>query len=235
MTGRELITAALRKIGAIASSEALSADEATDGLAEANRMLGSWSADGLMIHYKVRETLVLTASDGSYTVGSSGNLNTTRPVKIVSASILDTSQTPNVERPIRVISLAEWVRIAAKDVNGLPYFMYPDMAFPLLTVNLYPRPSSTAYTLVLWSEKALTEIATLDTSISLPPGYDDALIHNLAIRLAPEYGKAPSEALYKLAEETKSNLMRQNIRPTYLTCDSALVSGGAFDIYTGGQ
>lgn len=231
MTGRELITAALRKIGAIASSEALSADEATDGLAEANRMLGSWSADGLMIHYKVRETLTLTASDGSYTVGSSGNLNTTRPIRIVSGSILEGA----IEYPIRALSLAEWVRIESKDVNGLPYSMYVDMAYPLLTVNLYPRPSSTAYSLVLWSEKPLTEIATLDTSISLPPGYDDALIHNLAIRLAPEYGKAPSEALYKLAEETKSNLMRQNIRPTYLTCDSALVSGGAFDIYTGGQ
>lgn len=230
MTGREWITASLRKIGAIASSETLSADEATDGLAEANRMLGAWSSEGLLVHYKVRETLVLTPSDGSYTVGSSGNLNTTRPIKIVSASILDGS----VEFPIRVVSLAEWVRIASKDVDGLPHSMYPDMAFPLLTVNLYPRPSTT-YTLVLWSEKPLTEIATLDTSISLPPGYDDALIHNLAVRLAPEYGKAPSEVLHSIANETKANLMRQNLRPTYLTCDSALVGGGPFNIFTGGQ
>lgn len=48
MTGREAVAASLRKLGAIASGESLTADMASDGIAELNRMLQSWSTEEYM-------------------------------------------------------------------------------------------------------------------------------------------------------------------------------------------
>lgn len=229
MTGRDLVTASLRLIGASAPGESLAAAEATDGLAALNRMLGSFSNEGLLIHAQVRETLTLTASDGSYTIGSSGNLNTTRPIKVDEALIRDGSS----EYLLRILSLEEWASIAVKDVDGLPHSIYFDGAYPLLVANLYPRPSS-SYTLVLFSQKPLTEIATLDTEISLPPGYDEMLTYNLSMRLGPEYGRPVPAEVMQIAIESKASIKRTNSRPVYLRCDSAVTGRGAYNILTGG-
>jgi hypothetical protein len=231
MTGRDLITAALKKIGALAPGESLDAEEATDGLSELNRMLGSWSNSSLLVHSRVRESLSLTASDGSYTMGSSGDLNTTRPVAIEQAAISDGT----AETPVRLLSLAEWQSIGTKDVDGLPDSLFDDGGYPLRTLRLYPRPGSSSYSLVLWSLKPLTSISTLDTSISLPPGYEDALVYNLALRLAPEYGKQASVELVQAAIDSKADLKRANHRPRYLQCDPAITPTGGFNIVTGGS
>ncbi len=227
MTGRDLVTASLRLIGAIAPGESLAASEATDGLSAFNRMISSWSTERLLVYSVVRETLVLTASDGDYTVGASGNLNTTRPMGIEKATLIDTAQTPDAEYPLKLLSLAEWTAIVAKDVDGLPTALYADEGYPQSTLYLYPRPSTT-YTLALYSHKPMTELATLETVIALPPGYERALIYNFAVEIAPEYGKTVSDPVVMIATESKASLKRLNHRASYLRCDSALTGNGAF-------
>lgn len=230
MTGRDIVTSALKKIGALAPGESLDASEAVDGLSELNRMLGSWSNEHLLIYSRVREQLALTASDGVYTMGSSGDLNTTRPVAFDEVAILDGTS----ELPVRIVSLSEWQAIQVKDSDGTPSVLFDDGGYPLRTLRLYPRPSQ-AYTLVLWSTKPLTQIATLDTELSLPPGYEDALVYNLAIRLAPEYGKQASIEIVTLAVDSKADIKRANHRPRYLRVDAGLLGVGGFNILTGGS
>lgn len=235
MTGRELIAASLRLIGAIAPGETPAAQESTDGLATLNRMLSSWSNEELLIYSRVNETLTLTISDGSYTIGTSGDLNTSRPQRIDEAAIRDDSVTPSVDYPLRLVSLAEWQSVRVKDVDGVPQSLFSDGAFPLETLYLYPRPNK-AFKLVLWSWKPISSISTLDTSISLPPGYEEAMIYNLALRLSPEYGRPVSELVNSTAIESKASIKRANHRPSYLRVDEALTGrSGKFNIYTGGS
>lgn len=230
MTGRDLITAALRLIGASAPGESIASAEATDGLSAFNRMLGSWSTDGLLIYAETQETpFTLTAGDATVTMGTSGDI-TTRPQEIVKAVIRDGS----TDHPVDILSISEWASITNKSVQSTyPRALYDDGGYPQRIITLYPVPSA-AKSLILWTKRPLTEISTLDTTISLPPGYEEALIYNLAIRLAPEYGKVVPDAVVLVATESKAGLKRANRRPSYLQVDEALTAtGGRFNFDTG--
>lgn len=233
MTGRDLVSASLRLIGALAPGETLAAQEATDGLSALNRMISSWSTENLLIYARVRNELTLVAGTASYTVGTSGNLNTSRPVRIEEALLRDETQSPAVEYPVRILSLAEWTAIRAKATSSdIVTALYAEGTYPLETLNLYPTPSA-AHKLVLWSLKPLTAIATLDTAVSLPEGYEEALVYNFSIRLAPEYGRAVPDSVAVIAQESKAAIKRANHKPSYLRADDALFGGSSFNILTG--
>lgn len=233
MTGRELISASLRLIGAIAPGESVAAQEANDGLSSLNRMLGAWSNDNLLIHTKVREEFTLTPSTASYTMGSGATFDTTRPIEIEEAAIEDNTASPAIEYPVNILTPEEWAAIVQKDLTStLPTDLYASGTYPNETVTLYPVPT-VAHKLVLYSSKPLTSIATLDTSVSLPPGYDEALIFNLAIRLAPEYGKAITAEVMTVAMDGKAAIKRTNTKPRYLGVDPALLRSAPYDIYRG--
>lgn len=235
MTGRDFVSASLRLIGVLAPGESLESQEATDGLSSLNRMLGSWSTEELVINATTRESFTLTPGTQQYTMGSSGTFNTTRPLNIVRAALRDETQTPAAEYPINILTLAEWQRIIVKAQSSeVVTDLYAEGTYPLETINIYPKPTI-AYKLVLWSDKPLTEISTLDTVLAFPPGYERALIYNGAIELAPEYGRTVSAEVAKVADESKANLKRLNHRPRLLRVDDALRSGSGFNIFTGGS
>lgn len=234
MTGRDLVTASLRLIGAAAPGESLDATEADDALNALNRMISSWSTESLIIYTRTRESVAMTPSTATYTMGASGTYSSTRAQKIVHALVRDETVSPAAEYPVKILSLEEWAGITQKGATAeYPHSLYHDGGFTQDTVTVYPVPT-VAHKLVLYSEKPLSSISTLDTSVSLPPGYEEALIYNLALRLAPEYGRAVPDPVVMVATESKGAIKKANIRPHYLKCDPALVgSGGAFDIYTG--
>lgn len=229
MTGRDVVSAALRKIGALAPGETLVASEASDGLSELNRMLATWSTDGLTIYAITEESpLTLTPGDSTVTLGASGDI-TTRPQKIEKALIRDGS----TDYPVHILTLEEYARIADKTVQSTyPHSLYDDGGYPQRTIKLYPVPNA-AHSLVLFTKRALTAIASLATEISFPPGYEDALVYNLAVRLAHEYGRPLDAVVLELASISYAGIKRSNHRPSYLQCDPAVAVRGAFDINTG--
>ncbi len=232
MTSRDLVSASLRLVGALAPGEALQAAEATDGLAALNRMLGTWSTERLLIPSRIRETFALTATDASYTMGpTTGDFDTDRPQRIEAAAILK----DNVEYPVRLLTQDEYAAIPDKtSTTQIPTTLYAEETFPLFTLNLWPVPSE-VNDIVLYSWKPLDEYPDLSTDVSTAPGVDDALIQNLAIRLAPEYRRQVTPELVALAVESKAAIKRMNMRPSLLRVDDALLqSSKGFNIYTGG-
>jgi len=234
VTGRDLVTAPLRLIGAVAPGESIPANEATDGLAVINRMISSWSNEGLMIYDTVREEFSPTPGDQQYTMGSGADFNTTRPIEVSIVLLRDESVTPAVEYPVSILNEDQWSDIRIKEIQStIPLYVFIETSYPNLTINVYPKPS-TAHKLVFLSKKPLTAISTLDSTISLPPGYEEAIIYNAATRLAPEYGRQIPDIVMMTAVETKASIKRINNKPQYLKVDDALISYGRFNITTGG-
>lgn len=233
MTGRAIIAAALRKIGALAPSESVAASEASDGLSELNRMIANWSTEGLIIYTRTREAVAMTPGTATYTMGTGGTFSATRAIRIHEALIRDDSASPAIEYPVRMLTLTEWSAISQKDASGsIPHSLYADGAFPSEVITVYPRPTI-AHKLVLFSDKPLSSISTLDATVSLPSGYEDAIIYNLAVRLAPEYGRPVPDAVAITANESKANIKRANHKPAYLSCDAAIAGRGGFNMNTG--
>jgi len=195
-TARIIIKKALQKIGALVKNEDPSADEANDGFDALNGLIDSWSNDSLNIYARAWETFSLTSAT-SYTIGTGGDFNTSRPTNIVDAYVRNST----IDYPVTIIDDEAYDTIAFKSLQGIPEFLSYDNAYPLGKIRLYPVPSA-AYSLFLLTEKALTTFTDLDTELSMPPGTERALIYNLGIELAPEYSQQISPEHARIAGES---------------------------------
>src|SRR5690348_17151306 len=100
MTGRALITLALQEIGALGVAESLDPDEADDCLTRLNLLIDELALDRQWLHRIDRVTKTLSASTASYTIGSGGSINTTRPTWIdrdAAKLVINTAADPQTE------------------------------------------------------------------------------------------------------------------------------------------
>lgn len=217
----DLIKGSMRLVGAIAPSENPSPDEAQDALSVLNDIIDAWNNEHLMIFTVHIESFNLTAGKASYTIGSGSDFNTARPQRIEEAYI----RTPNgQDLPLDLINDAEYASITIKTTQSpIPKRLYDDGSYPLKNLIFWPVPTDGAYQVVLYSWQALTSFATIETTVSLPPGYKKALRYALALELAPEYGRSAPAEVVAIANETKAQLKRKNYDQNQVVVDPALV------------
>lgn len=233
-TTRDLIKGSLRLLGVIAPGESPTADEQSDALNALNEMLSSWSNERLLAYYRVREEFTLTSGQSSRTIGTTGNFVTSRPQEIEEATIEDQSASPTAEYGLQILSFSEWAAIIQKDSTAdVPTKLYYEPTYPNGTLNLWPVPSA-ANKIVLYSRKPLSSLAIGDT-LALPPGWEEALRYNLAVKIAPEYGVAPQMEVKEIALTSRAAIEGTNNQQLNLMrVDAALLRGGSsFNITLG--
>lgn len=231
-TARDLIHRSLRLIHVLDSGEDPTPDEANDSLTAFNDMLDSMSVPGLYIYAQREDIVSWTASEASRTIGASGNFNITRPTRIESAFYRASDDS---DYPIKILRSREsYTGILDKSTEGsIPSYLYYEPAYPLGTLYIYPVPSATA-AIHLQTQEQLTQIATLDTTISFPPGYKDLLTAMLCGRLAPEFGVALPPEAQDIMRRASRAVRRANARNVYATIESPGMSGRDYDIYSDG-
>ena len=198
-TAQTLIKAALRSINAIATGETPTNAEMAEGLEALKIMLRSWSAENLLVYSISQDTLTMTGAS-SYTIGSGGDANTTWPVEIKGA-VVDTIYNLKMTGEARYRSLKRSV------LGARAAYLYYNPVYPLGV--LYPWPTGGS-SMVIDSLKALTDPSTLTTDVEFPTPYDACIKWNLALQLAPEYGKDPIGLVLKFAEESKKSIISKN-------------------------
>lgn len=206
-TALDIIKGALRNLGVLGRGASLSAEDSANALEALNQLLGTWSAEGLMVVSRTREELPIATQASSYTIGSGGDLNTVRPVSIEAATIRD----GGTDYPLRLITVERYNQIATKSAAGRPERLYYESSYPLARLYFDLRPS-TSSTLILDTLKPFTAFAGLTTAVSLPGEYERALKFNLAVDIAPEYGKGNSTpgAVIQNAGASKAAIENRN-------------------------
>lgn len=230
-TASDLIKSALKLINVVAVGETPSSEDADDARLVLNDILEEWSLERMMVVNLVNETQTITANTESYTIGSGGDWDTDRPIRIESAFIRDSS---NYDYPLNIVDNEVYQNIVDKNpTSSLPGIIMYNQSFPLGTIYLWPVPIvNLAISLSTW--KPFTAITALSTTITLPPGYYKALRFNLALELAPEYGKSPDPVIVAKAEETKNKIKLVNSAAKNYEMGFDMVSRtGGFNIYTG--
>jgi len=227
-TVRDVITTALKEIGVLAAGETATADDAADGFAMLNRLIDQKAAERLFIYTVTRTTWTIVSGTGTYTVGTGGTVNVARPVIIEHISFQDTSTSPDTEYPLHELTENAWAALRFKDqTDTLPVSYYYNPTFPLGTLKLWPAPTSATLEGVIYHPQAVTQFAGLTTSISLPPGYEEFLVTNLAVRMTSTYGRALDPMLLQRAREAEGIIKRANKRLVDLTFDAGALIGGA--------
>jgi hypothetical protein len=237
ITAADIIKASMRKLGLLAKSEVPSNDEMQDSLQALNMMIDEWGAQKLMATANITENFPLVAGQQSYTIGVGGNFNTTKPIDIYSAYYLDNQ---NIKYPLSIVTREEFFSYQdSQIVSAPPLSLFYDVgatqqASQLGTIYLYYSPDATSpYTLYIDSQKQFTEFATLTTAVTFPASYYKALVYNLAVEIAPEYGVTISPVVEMLATESKETVESQNSRPMLSGLDLPKSKGGSFNWISG--
>jgi hypothetical protein len=230
-TGQTIVNRGLRLIGQLESGGTPTSDESNDALTAVNAMLDAWRNEKLMCYALQEESLTLSASDGEYTIGPSGNLNTVRPTAIEAAWILENG----ISYPLDPITDEEYAALPDKATAS----DWPDVfnyrgTVPTGTLFLYPLPNATR-TLKLLTRAPLTAL-TLVGTVALPPGWEDALAYNLAVRIAPEYETSASPEVAAIARESKRGIKTANSKPfkSYTELPALVNRRGPGNIVSGG-
>lgn len=227
MTVLDLIKAALRKIRVYGSGETPSAEDSTDCLQALNLLIGQWNNEGLTAYNEANATFSSSGGVPLYTIGTAGTWVADRPMNILNAYV----RVDGDDTQLRIITSQEYNQIDDKSLQSVPDRLYYLPSYPLGTVYLWPVPDA-AYTIGLRTRSRISTALALDSTISWPDGYTQALIYALAVQIAPEFGKDAGN-IVGLAVESKAAIKRTNFRPQYLACDDGLVDSKRSDIFVG--
>ena len=240
--GYDIIRAAMRLIQVSAVDVDLTASELKDGLESLNRMLDSWSMDELTLYEVKREQFPLIASQNPYTIGLGGIWNTIRPTKIIGAYLTLTNGSIPVDYPMQILNFDDYNDIRLKTLQtNFPGYLYYQPSFPIGQCFIYPlyanNGASTAPgTITLTSWKPFNMIVDPTDYIELPPGYWEAIVFNLSVRLAEEYQFDIRQTTVQLAISSLMRLKRMNQRTMTLQTDVALMNTSQmrYNIYSDG-
>ena len=189
--GKGLIYPALRKAGVtLGPQRTPSPAQYEDGLEELNRLIGSLNCDRLNIYTIASYQLPLNGSK-TQTIGLdpqgilTADFGVPRPIAIDRANVI--YSTPPIRRPLALLTDLQWAQIVVQDLaNTIPYALYDDYAYPLSTLSFYPQPVP-GYLLELYVWSLVPSFLSVNDVVALPPGYEDALVLNLAVRLGPHF------------------------------------------------
>lgn len=208
-TVRDLISDSMSAVGALGQGDVLNDADAELCLRRFQRMLGSWANENLTCYDATEGTITLVAGTPSY---STTLLSAGRPVSVASVYL----SLNGIDYGCDEISEADYDATAYKAATGLPGYYYFDTAFPDGAFYFYPTPSD-AYVAHVKGRYPLASTVTLNTTLSLPEGYEAALCDNLAIDIAASFGASPGEMLVRSALNSKSRLRVTNYAPYELT------------------
>lgn len=226
----DLITDALSEIGAVGEGDQISPFSQSLGLSRLNAMVDRWATNRLTIYHTVITDKALTSGTQSYTIGTGGTINVARPSWIPYAGLVLTATTPNVESPLHIASEQDWSNQGIKTLgNSYPSMLYYDHDFAsgLGLISLWPKPT-VSMSLRLYLPTALAQFADLSaTNYSFPPGYYEALMYNLALRLWTPFNQTVPvpQDLRANAASSLGDIKRVNIDVGTATTDIALMQG----------
>jgi hypothetical protein len=196
-----------------------------------NNMINSWAIDKLMLYQVQAEVFPLVASQQSYTMGLGGNFNTARPYKIASALLRESGLDSNFE----IANYQEYAAITYKSLGGRPYILYVEDSYPLMTLYVNPVPTSSAYSIGLYSWKQLSNFVNLTDTVDLPAGYAELIETNLTLRICAAFNRQVTPELKQWADETKRNVMKQNIKTPRLDLSGTISQNNNtnYNVYRG--
>lgn len=222
-TALSLITDALIEIGAHDLGQSVPAEDAAMCLRRLNQMMGRWSQQSLLMP-TLTQFDVPTTGAASYTIGPTGDVVAARPLKIDRA----TATLGGVESPVDVLTRAQWDAIAVKAVDGPPSAVWYEATTPDGRIHVYPRASG--YTLHLDGQALLASFPQLTTDMTLPEGYEAAVVLSLACDLSGPYNKPISPDLRGKTAGAVKAIKRTNTEPLILESQRGL---GTFQIERG--
>ena len=223
----DIITAAMMELGILASNEVPSAADAQWGLTKLQRLIDRYNARLPMI-YNVNFTIfTMPAGSNPFTIGPGATFDVNqRPVNIPSIGLI-LQGTPGVEIPMNNRDQDWWANNRIKALTSTfptDYYYSPDWLVQSDgsqwgQIFFWPEPTS-SFQINLQSRQVLGEYGAVTADFTMPPAYWDLIVYELAISLAPSFGKQPDQILVAGRQAALKAVQVNNISSPRLASDS---------------
>jgi hypothetical protein len=219
-----MILRSMRMIGEKARGGTLDSNEQTECLAEFQTFLDYLATERLLCYQITQDSVALSASTSTLTIGANGTFAVARPVKLVDPCFIRDSS--GFDTPLDIVNIETYGRLVDKDAGfTVPTKISYDSGFSATstgTIRLFPSPSA-GLTLFINSWKQLVSVSTVSHNVALPPGYQLFLESNFAIHLAAGLTEIPA-ATVKIARDSKAAIRGVNLPEPVMRLDSALTT-----------
>lgn len=190
MTAGDVIKKALQKLAVLEEGQAASTNQNTDGLVDLNMMIKGLSRHGLQL-WTVESVDIdpLVEGQAQYTLGKDGSPSedTPRPIMILEASVVDSD---NNEITLIPLSRNEYDNLTPKTTKGKPVQYYYDPQILNVEINIWPTPDANSASndkISMYVQQYIQDVDATD-DMYFPAEWFEAVVYQLAVRLAPDYG-----------------------------------------------
>jgi len=205
----EIIDAALRALGVLRAGDSVANDStlAADCVEALNLMLKSWQNIGMQL-WTTKEVIVdLTANKRTYSWNESGDIAQPTALRVIAGYRRSSS---NTDAELIVVTRDEYNRLSNKFASGTPTQIYYDYQDSTGTLYPWPVPSSAGTNIVLVYHEPFDDMDNTTDRLDFPQSWWEAVKWNLAIRLAPEFGRQTPPEVISLAQLTLKNAMENS-------------------------
>lgn len=181
----ELISAALRKIGVIGEGVTANATQLSEGEEALNAVISEMQALGMPLWKRTELNITMVNGQATYEIGIGKASNVPFPMKLSQAVLNVTGSGAEIEMEIK----ANYdFNLLPSTSSGTPVTVkyQPLVNYGVLTV--WPTPGSGSYTITLTYQEPFDVFTSGAEDADFPQEWHNALIYNLALVLADEYG-----------------------------------------------
>jgi hypothetical protein len=188
-------------------------------------------------------TVTFQTEDGicrvdTFSLTSKGGLTIPRPTRLVAGEVrlIDTNTDPDFEIDLTQFTDDTWAGLTTKSqTSNQPAYWHYEPTYPNGTLNLWPIPTGSGFEIAIYTATRVPRFETLDDIVSLPDGYEEMIVQNMALRLCPSYKVQPSPLTVKFAADSLAAVKRANIRTKDMTFPGGALIGNRpwFDIRSG--
>jgi hypothetical protein len=145
-----------------------------------------------------------------------------RPIAIESANMVE----PTGHRhQLELLSSRQWAQKPSRlTVDIVAWQLYCDFQYPLANVYPWPAPSQLNCEIELFTWQQLSQFLSITQTFDLPPGYEAAIMFNLAVDLAGATKAPLSQTTAARAQQYKGIIQGINPPPYNGAMEEAVVS-----------
>ena len=188
-----IITQALRKLRIGVAGETLSAEDTSIGIDALRGMVRTWAVDGVRLWLVETQSQTLVSGTADYTLSP-------RPLEVLRGY----RRASGNDTPMRMLGREEFTRLPNKTTSGAPYSFYANDARTSTTVTLYPVPGAAevaaSMTCRFDVKRQIEDVTALGEDTEIPAEWIECIVYNLAVRLAPDYGKQAAPDVTSMAD-----------------------------------
>jgi hypothetical protein len=217
-----------------------SSDQQNDAFRSLNRMIDTWNLKSGLIYRESNDQYSMNPPKKVYSIGRGPGADfvADRPPTISHANIVLTGGGSTIYLPMRILTDAEWANTRLREFpTTFPTKMYPDYAYPNCNLWMWGTPTVNNF-IELWTWQQAQQFVALTDTIAVPPGYLEAAVNNLAVRMGEEFGTTQlmSPTVFAAAKKALADIKGVNQpSPAIASADIGIRSrrAGDFNYFTG--